>query len=439
MRFYDRKEELDKLQEINSLSERMARMTVITGRRRIGKTSLVLKAYENDVLLYFFVSRKTEAELCRDFADEITQKLHLPILGTPTRFADIFTYLMQLAKTRHFILMIDEFQEFRRVNNSIFSDMQKIWDLNKSEAKINLILCGSIYHLMTELFIDSKEPLYGRQTDFIKVEPFMPSVLKEIIADHNTDYTNDDLLALYVTTGGVAKYVELLMDSNIHTKDDILQSVVAKNSLFIYEGKSMLIEEFGKDYGRYFDILTLISTGHNSRSDMEAMMQCELSGYLSRLENDYGLIVKTRPMLNSSQGKNVRYAINDQFIRLWFRFIYKHNAMIESNAYSQLLDIIRRDYPPYSGRALEEYFKCKMREEGRYTNIGSWWDRKGENEIDIIAVDDVSHSITFFEVKRQEQSIDLSILRAKADRFLETTGRYSRYRKDYQGLSIDDM
>ena len=69
MRFYDRKEELDKLQEINGLSERMARMTVITGRRRIGKTSLVLKAYENDVLLYFFVSRKTEAELCRDFAD----------------------------------------------------------------------------------------------------------------------------------------------------------------------------------------------------------------------------------------------------------------------------------------------------------------------------------------------------------------------------------
>lgn len=273
MRFYDRTEELDKLQEINSLSERMARMTVITGRRRIGKTSLVLKAYENEVMLYFFVSRKTEAELCRDFADEIAQKLHMPVLGTPTRFAGIFAYLMQLAKTRHIILMIDEFQEFRRVNNSIFSDMQKIWDINKSEAKINLILCGSIYHLMTELFINSKEPLYGRQTDFIKVEPFAPSVLKEILADHNPEYTNDDLLSLYITTGGVAKYVELLMDSNINIKDDILQSVVARNSLFIYEGKSMLIKEFGKDYGRYFDILTLISTGHNSRSDMEAMMQ----------------------------------------------------------------------------------------------------------------------------------------------------------------------
>lgn len=439
MRFYDRKEELDKLQEINSLSQHTARMAVITGRRRIGKTSLVLKAYENEVMLYFFVSRKTEAELCRDFMEEITEKLHLPVLGTPTRFADIFTYLMQLAKTRHIILMIDEFQEFRRVNNSIFSDMQKIWDIHKTDAKINLILCGSIYHLMTELFVDSKEPLYGRQTDFIKVEPFMPSVLKEILADHHPHYTHDDLLALYIATGGVAKYVELLMDSNIHTKDDILQSVVAKNSLFIYEGKSMLIEEFGKDYGRYFDILTLISTGHNTRSDMETMLQCELSGYLCRLEDDYGLIVKYRPMLSASQGKNVRYAINDQFIRLWFRFIYKHNAMIEANAYAQLADVVRRDYPTYSGRALEEYFRCKMREEGKYSQIGSWWDRKGENEIDIIAVDNTSHTITFFEVKRQEQAIDLSILRAKAEKFMETTGRYSKYRKDYKGLSMEDM
>ena len=74
--------------------------------------------------------------------------------------------------------------------------------------------------------------------------------------------------------------------------------------------------------------------------------------YDRKEENDYGLIVKNRPMLSASQGKNVRYAINDQFIRLWFRFIYKHNAMIEANAYAQLADVVRRDYPTYSGRAL---------------------------------------------------------------------------------------
>ena len=161
--------------------------------------------------------------------------------------------------------------------------------------------------------------------------------------------------------------------------------------------------------------------------------------YDRKEEDDYGLIVKNRPMLSASQGKNVRYAINDQFIRLWFRFIYKHNAMIEANAYAQLADVVRRDYPTYSGRALEEYFRCKMREEGKYSQIGSWWDRKGENEIDIIAVDNTSHTITFFEVKRQEQTIDLSILRTKAEKFMETTGRYSKYRKEYKGLSMEDM
>lgn len=439
MKFYDRNEEIDKLRQIDSQSRSVAQMTVITGRRRIGKTSLVLKAYEGEVLLYFFVSRKSEAELCHDFTLEISEKLQVPLLGTPTRFAEIFRYLIELSKTRHILLMIDEFQEFKRVNASIFSEMQKAWDLHKGEAHINLILCGSIYHLMTDLFRNTKEPLYGRQTHFMKVEPFTPGVLKEILGDHHPHYTPDDLLALYLATGGVAKYVELLIDSHTVTRDDILRELVAKDTLFIYEGRNLLIEEFGKDYGRYFDILTQISTGHNSRSDMEAMMECELSGYLTRLENDYNLISKTRPMLSTAQGKNVRYAIHDPFTQLWFRFIYKYNAIIEANANGRLLEILQRDYPTYSGRLLESYFKAVMRETGQYTQIGSWWDKKGENEIDIIAIDDLAHTITFCEVKRQASAIDLHLLQAKAERFLTATGRFAKYRKAYKGLSMEDM
>ena len=66
-------------------------------------------------------------------------------------------------------------------------------------------------------------------------------------------------------------------------------------------------------------------------------------------------------------------------------------------------------------------------------------DRKGENEIDIIAIDSTSHTVTFFEVKRQEQAIDPSIRRAKAEKFMETTGRFTKYRKEYRGLSMEDM
>ena len=389
MEFFDRDNEIAKLREIRELSQRFAQFTVLTGRRRIGKTSLVMKAYEDEPFLYFFVSRSSESELCREYAEELATKLGVSVLGRVERFADLFQYVMQLSKSRPVTLLIDEFQDFGRVNESIFSQMQKIWDLNKTDACLNLIVCGSVYSMMTKLFRDKKEPLYGRQTEFIRIDPFAPSVLKQIIKTYHADYSKEDLLALFAFTGGVAKYVELLMDAGAVDAKKMLGRIVVKDSYFIPEGKNMLIEEFGRDYGRYFDILKLIANGHNSRGDIEGILQAEISGYLTRLEKDYGLIVKNRPMFQESANKNIRYAIGDPFLQFWFRFIYKYNSFIEANAYGKLVDLIQRDYPTYSGKVLERYFKAKLIESGAFTHIDSWWDRKGENEIDIIAADDM--------------------------------------------------
>ncbi len=265
MKFFDRKREIKKLREIRELSHNVAQFTVVTGRRRIGKTSLMLKAYTDEPVLYFFVSRKAESELCVDFANEIEEKLNIPILGGTDRFSSIFEYIMKLSKTRSFTLIIDEFQEFIRVNKSVFSEMQRIWDLNKQDSKINLLVCGSVNSLMNKLFKDSHEPLYGRQTLTLKVEPFPPSVLKEILNEYHPSYSKEDLLSLYLYTGGVAKYIELLIDSGATNYSKMIDRIIDNDSPFITEGKNMLIEEFGKDYGFYFSILTLIAQGHNTR------------------------------------------------------------------------------------------------------------------------------------------------------------------------------
>lgn len=439
MEFFDRQYEIQRLREIRDISRRVAQFTVVTGRRRIGKTSLVMKAYENEPMLYFFVTRSTEAVLCEEFAEELTSKLQIPLLGKVERFADIFDYIMELSKTTPLTLMIDEFQDFNRVNSSIFSQMQKIWDKKKGEAKINLIVCGSAYSMMTKLFRNNKEPLYGRQTEFLKIEPFAPSVIKEILAYYHPEFQKEDLLSLYLYTGGVAKYVELLMDTEAVTADKMLQRIIAKNSYFIYEGKNMLIEEFGRDYGRYFDILKLIATGHNTRGDIEDILHMEVSGYMTRLENDYGLIAKNKPMFQKSTNKNIVYKINDLFLQFWFRFIYKYNYFIEANAYKKLEEIVRRDYETYSGKVLEQYFKEVMKESEQYTHIDSWWDRKGENEIDIIAADDIDKQVTFFEVKRQQKEINKQLLSEKIERFKESTGQFSKYHIIAEGLSMENM
>ena len=321
----------------------------------------------------------------------------------------------------------------------VFSQIQKIWDKKKGEAKINLIVCGSVYSMMTKLFRNKKEPLYGRQTEFMKIEPFAPSVVKEILGCYNPDYTKEDLLALYTYTGGVAKYVELLMDAGATTAEKMLGRIIAKNSYFIPEGKNMLIEEFGRDYGRYFDILKLIATGHNTRGDIEGILHVEVSGYMTRLENDYGLIAKNKPMFQKSANKNIVYAVSDLFLQFWFRFIYKYNYFIEANAYGKLAEIVARDYETYTGKVLEHWFKEVMRESEQYTHIDSWWDRRGENEIDIIVADDLEKRVTFYEVKRQRDELDMKVLEEKMQRFKEVTGEYGKYETGIAGLCMEDM
>ncbi len=441
MRFFDRETEFEKLRDIEALSREVAQFTIITGRRRIGKTELVKKFYENKAMLYFFVARKAEADLCDIFIDEIRTKLNIPMMdGQGMSFATIFKFIMELSQTQHITLFIDEFQDFYRVNPSIYSDMQNIWDSYKNKAHINLIVAGSINTLMNKIFKDKKEPLFGRQTNTMHIRPFRPSVLKEILSEHCPGYKKADLLALYTLTGGVAKYVELLVDRKKYTERKMLEMFFERDSYFLPEGKNMLVDEFGKDYGIYFSILTLVAQGRNTRSELESALNIkELSGYLKNLTEEYGLISKMQPIYEKSTNKNVHYTINDQFLKFWFRFVYKYTHIIEAGGNERLKAIAERDFATVSGKTLESYFKEVLKETGQYTRIGYWHDRKGENEIDIIAEDEVDYNIEFIEVKRQSKNFDEKILKAKAEAFIKAIGSFEDYNIKYRGLSIEDM
>lgn len=439
MRFFDRTEEIASLREIRGMAGENAQFTVVTGRRRIGKTSLVWKAYEGEPVLYFFVARKAEGDLCEDYRTEIENKLGVPIMGRAERFAEVFEYLMKLSAKRPVTLFIDEFQEFFRVNKSVYSDMQRIWDTYSPKARINLIVCGSIYSMMTKIFKDKKEPLYNRQTRFMSVRPFTPTVLKEILAEYHPGYTAEDLLALYSFTGGVAKYVQLLVDAGATTPKAMLDHIVKADSIFLGEGKAILIEEFGKDYGIYFSILSAIARGKTSRAEIENVVGRQIGGYLTKLETEYEVISKKQPLFEKSSTKNVRYTIEDNFFTFWFRFIYKYSYMLEIENYGSVKAIINRDYETFSGLMLERWFRRVLIERQACTRIGGWWDRRGENEIDIVAGNELDERATFFEVKRKAENIDMATLEAKAAAFLRATGEFRGYALSYKGLSMNDM
>ena len=346
---------------------------------------------------------------------------------------------MELSQSRSFTLVIDEFQDFFRVNKAVYSEMQNIWDEYEKTSKINLVVCGSIFSLMQKIFKNKKEPLYGRNTEELKVRPFGPSVLKQIMSDAKPEYCKEDLLALFTFTGGVPKYVAQLVDDGALDREAMIKHIINPNSTFLNEGKNNLIEEFGKDYGIYFSILSCIARGKNTRSEIEDMIAKEVGGYLTNLCEEYELISKRQPLFEKSANKNVRYELDDVFYCFWFRFIFKYNYILEIENYTKLQEIVMRDYNTFSGLMLERYFHCVAMESGDFTRLGRWWDRRGENEIDMIAEDELSDNVTFYEIKRQANEISIGLLKQRVEVFLQATHEFKKYDISYKGLSMDDM
>ena len=382
MRFYNRVRELKKLRQMERDAQSSSKMTVLVGRRRIGKTKLVKEAFAEKV--YLFISRKSEALLCEEFIGVIEASLQKKVLGTFTSFPMLFEYLMELSITTPFTLVIDEFQELSRVNPSIYSELQRVWDEYKDRGRLNLVVSGSIYSLMKRIFENQREPLFGRADCNLLLKPFDVLTLKEILVEEQglegpEALNPDDLLSLYMITGGVAKYVELLIDAKAFTREAQLSLVFEEFSPFIEEGKNLLIEELGKEHTMYFSILSLIASSKTSRPEIESILGRTVGGYLDRLEVDYSLIKRVRPILSKPHSRTIKYQISDNFLNFWFRFIDKHKSAIELENYEYVRRIVDREYATYSGRVLERYFHELFKLSASYSELGSYWERGNQN------------------------------------------------------------
>ena len=438
MRFYDRDKELNILNTNWNQTTERGRLTVVTGRRRIGKTTMLRKSAEegNQPLLYLYVSKDNERVLTGKFQEAAEQALGLQIFGRLETFAQFFEQLMRYGQQNHFTLIFDEFQNFIKVNPAIPSHIQDIWDKNHEKVKVNMVACGSIYSMMHKIFDNEDEPLYGRQDCRINMQPFRISVLKEVLHDHNPKYTSEDLLCLYMLTGGVAKYVAWLMDAKAVTKAKMLRWVTQAGSPYLSEDTELIMSEFGKDYTNYLSILQLIASGLTTQSEIDGAIGKNTGAYLDNLEVEYSYIHHRQPMFSKPGGRNSRWQLDDCFLRFWFRFILRNQALVEMERNDLLLEIVERGYEQYSGLVLEQYFRQKWMEEERVTLVGNYWDRKGVNEIDMIAINEIDKKAVVAEVKRQRKKLNSSELAGKVSTISK---KLAKYEVCQIGLTMEDM
>ena len=215
--------------------------------------------------------------------------------------------------------------------------------------------------------------------------------------------------------------------------------MVRDNSPFTEEGKNLLVEEFGKNYTTYFSILSAISSGVNTQPGIESFLgEKSIGGQLKRLIEDYNLVVRQRPLLAKPGTQTVRYEIQDNFIRFWFNYFDRHRSLLEIRNFVGLQSIIRADYPTYSGRVLEQYFKQQLAETFAYRAIGSWWEPKGDqNEIDIVALKMEKNQALVAEVKRQKKNFKPEIFARKVEHLRQKL--LPGYQIETRCFTLDDM
>ena len=436
MKFYGRVNEINELKRLDKLSEAVSQFTVLMGRRRTGKTTLMSQAFSSKPYLYFFIGKKAEQIQCVDFQRQVERVLGIRIHGQVTSIAVLLEEVMLQSRGRQITLVIDEFQRLAEIDEGIISRIQDVWDRHHREAHIHLIACGSIYSMMRRIFEDRKEPLFGRKTARIDLKPFSIAMLKEILGEHNPEYSSEDLLMLYAVTGGVAKYVAQLMDEGCRTADDIVRAVCKPSSIFIEEGTELLVGEFGRKYQIYYSILQLIAGGMTTQSQIDSIIEKNTGRYLDTLESEYSLIQKRRPMWAKPNSQGVKYYIDDCFLMFWFRFIESNRSFIELGKYDLLEEVIRQEYPQYSGMVLEKYFRQLYGERDRVTEVSYWWDASGENEIDLIAIERLDKRATVAEVKRNARKYNPEALERK---YACVKKNFRGYEVTLRGLSLEDM
>ena len=436
MKFYGRNQEIERLLQLDRQSEQTAVFTLLIGCRRTGKTTLVKQAFADKPMLYFFVSQKSEQLLCQELQQTVEAVLGLHLYGRANKFADILRELMIYSEQNHVTFMVDEFQRLYDINPAILSEIQDVWDSHKNQAHMHLIACGSVYSMMLKIFRDKKQPLFGRATAEIRLQPFSTALLKQILSDYNPDYTSEDLLALYTISGGVAKYVELLMDAHAVSKDQMIDAVCNNGSVFLNEGTELLVGEFGKRYQVYFSIMQLIANSMTTQSQIDSVIGGNNGRYLATLEEEYNLIQKVRPMFAKPNSQGIKFALYDNFLTFWFRFVESNRSIVEMGKSELLKETINRGYDQFSGLMLERYFRQLYAEKERVTEVGHWWDKSGENEIDLIAIEKLDKRVTIGEVKRNEKKISMQTLEEK---FVNIRPHFRGYQIQFVALSLGDM
>jgi len=410
--FWDRKKELENLKNIHKTKN--AAFIKVYGRRRIGKTELILRFLKDlpqGTYLYYYVDKTEDKIYYQTLSDAIERQLGDKV--AINRWDDFFDYIAKKSQDR-FVLVIDEAPRFMDTKSIFLTRLQHAWgaDPKLENSKIMILIVGSSIGMMDRM-TDQNGPLYGRITHAMKLSPFRYVDFREVFKGD----PEQDIIERYAVFGGTPHYIRIDYLEGKKLDEAIMELIIKPQSTLSKEADELFDIEGIREPARYISILKAIAQGDLKLPDIAnatGIQTEQLPNYLHKLHERLDLIEPADPM--GGKKKNARYEVSDNFFRFWFKFVFPHRSSIEMGNTKDIHNLIQDQLHSFTGRIFEnivrEFFRLYQ---GRdilgvpilFDEIGSWWPSKSGStdtgDIDVVARHEKSGTTYVADVKYTQE------------------------------------
>jgi AAA+ ATPase superfamily predicted ATPase len=409
--FINREEELGRLEML--YRQRPARLAVLYGRRRLGKTFLLRQFAKDKPHCYFMADRAGEPDLRRSLARAMALASEEPTLSAAeyASWYDLFAAFDRVRPTgKRFVLIFDEYQYLCQVQPAFSSFLQKWWDEHWSQGKLMLILCGSVTSMMYRETLAASAPLYGRSSAQILLKPIDFTHLSSFFPGK----TRPELVEFFTLTGGVPRYLDLA--SNYPTFKAALTALVLHPDGILHNEARQLLQEEIQTPNQCWSILHAIGSGANRISEIAGRTgqpANKLTRYLDLLK-DLHLVRRETPVLEKNPAKSKRgiYVVSDPFCRLWFGAIYPYMSFFEfaqtEPAYSRIEPLITKLIAERYEEVCRHWIRARAIDFNA-ARVGRQW--ASGYKIDVAAVNQECELTVVGECKWSKHKIGMDTLR----------------------------
>ncbi len=426
-KFVGRRRELDELDTSPGRGE--ARFLLVYGRRRIGKTTLVLRWAERTgrPFVYWVATRDTPAQIRADFCRALWSWAFPDSRAAP-RFAswgEVFEAAVPLLEKPPgedrpdgpAILILDEFSYAVQSDPALASNLQAAWDHLLRPRGITVVLTGSHIGVMKELTA-YHAPLYGRFTGQLPVKSLPFPALREFLPRYETA----ERVAVYAVAGGIPAYLERFDDRQT-VGANIQRLFVRRTGMFRSEPMLLIGDVVRRETGTYEALLKAVASGLHTPSQIAKALDLTpsyLSPYLKQLETLQLLerrLPATVPPAERDDSRKGRYHLSDPYLRFYFRFIAPHLHLVEQELTGLLWQRIGDQFRAFVGlTAFEDLCREWTLEQARAGRlpltpemVGSHW-AKGV-QVDVVAVDWQKKAMLLGECKWGANPVGRSVLK----------------------------